>query len=464
MIKDYKFEIVKPVDMSWDVLNKLLMDFRYITYKIMNISTVMYWDYMNTDIGYRKRTGHYIDIYDVVGKKRYDSVIYEYIKKHFFSYGSCSNIMNIPVVNAVKTIKNYRNAILSGEMTMPTYKKGMPINIRATDIRPVEEDECYLSILGLEKAKELNRTGRMKQAVRVKIKKKGNQKIIWNRILSGEYTIRDSKISKNNGKWFLNLSYEIKKFKQYPLNKSKVLGIDLGIVNAATLAVSNSPVIYYIRGGEISSLRRQMEARKKERLNHLKYASENNSGHGKKHKLRAVKYWRNKVSNARNNINHKYAKYIVNKAIANGCGTIQMEDLTEIHNKSKGDKFLSNWSYFDLQQKITFKSQEAGIDIKYVNPRYTSLRCSQCGNIDTENRTSQQTFKCIKCGYKRNADVNAAKNIAIINIDDIISKQLKSKKEVIKKKKTLKRKLENKPTKTVEPQKESKYEQIKLDI
>src|SRR5699024_2026141 len=147
-----------------------------------------------------------------------------------------------------------------------------------------------------------------------------------------------------------------------------------------------------------------MEDRKKERLNHLKYASENNSGHGKNHKLKAVKYWRNKVSNARNNINHKYAKFIVNKAIANGCGTIQMEDLTEIHNKSKGDKFLSNWSYFDLQQKITFKSQEAGIDIKYVDPRYTSLRCSQCGKIDTENRTSQQTFKFIKSENKKKTD------------------------------------------------------------
>lgn len=464
MIKNYKFEIVKPVDMDWGLFNKLLMDFRYITYKIMNISTVMYWDYMNTDISYRDRTGHYIDIYEIAGKKRYDSVIYDYIKNRFSSYGSCSNIMNIPVVNAVKLIKSYRNSILSGEMTMPTYKKGIPINIRATDIRPVEEDECYLSILGLEKAKELNRKGRMKQAVRVKIKKKGNQKVIWNRVLSGEYSIRDSKISKDKGKWFLNLCYKIRESKQYALNKSKILGIDLGIVNAATLAVSNSSAIYYIRGGEISSFRRQMEARKKERLNHLKYASENNSGHGKNHKLKAVKYWRNKVSNARNNINHKYAKFIVNKAIANGCGTIQMEDLTEIHNKSKGDKFLSNWSYFDLQQKITFKSQEAGIDIKYVDPRYTSLRCSQCGNIDTENRTSQQTFKCIKCGYKRNADVNAAKNIAIINIDDIISQQLKSKKEVIKKKKTLKRKPESKPIKTFEPQKESKYEQIKLDI
>lgn len=463
MIRNYKFEIINPIDMHWNTFNKLLMDFRYITYKIMNISTVMYWDYMNTDMNYRDQTGHYIDIYDVTGKKRYDSTIYKYIKNRFASYGSSSNIMNIPIVKSVKQIKNYRTAILSGQMTMPTYKQGIPINIRSTDIRPVETNECYLSVLGLEKAKELNRTGRMRQAVKVKLSKKGNQKIIWNRIISGEYGIRDSTIIKEKDKWYLNLCYEIKEIKKHVFNKDKYLGIDLGIINAATLAVSNSPVVYSISGGEIFSFRQQIESRKKERLNQFKYASENSNGHGKKKKMKSVKYWSKKVSNARNNINHKYAKYIVKKAIEYGCGTIQMEDLSEIQNKNKAEKFLKNWSYFDLQQKIEFKSNEAGIEVKYVNPQFTSLRCSQCGNIHSENRKNQKIFNCIKCGYKRNADVNAAKNIAIKSIDDIISEQLASKVKVTSKKKAIKPKTRN-TTKKKSKNKEIIFEQTSLDL
>ena len=34
-----------------------------------------------------------------------------------------------------------------------------------------------------------------------------------------------------------------------------------------------------------------------------------------------------------------------------------------------------------------------------------------CGCIEDENRPNQEAFECIECGYKDNADFNAAKNI-----------------------------------------------------
>ena len=37
--------------------------------------------------------------------------------------------------------------------------------------------------------------------------------------------------------------------------------------------------------------------------------------------------------------------------------------------------------------------------------------CPVCGCIEDENRPNQETFECIECGYKNNADFNAANNI-----------------------------------------------------
>ena len=37
--------------------------------------------------------------------------------------------------------------------------------------------------------------------------------------------------------------------------------------------------------------------------------------------------------------------------------------------------------------------------------------CPICGCIEDENRPTQETFECIECGYKDNADFNAAINI-----------------------------------------------------
>ena len=55
--------------------------------------------------------------------------------------------------------------------------------------------------------------------------------------------------------------------------------------------------------------------------------------------------------------------------------------------------------------------EEEGLTITYVNSAYTSQECSSCGFVHKSNRKNQKEFKCKCCGYKSNADINAAKNI-----------------------------------------------------
>lgn len=113
-----------------------------------------------------------------------------------------------------------------------------------------------------------------------------------------------------------------------------------------------------------------------------------------------------------------------------GCGTIQMEDLKEIRNGTE-NKFLKDWTYFDLRTKIKYKAEEYGIELKLVNPQYTSQRCSQCGYIDKQNRPKEEKgqafFQCMKCGFSINADYNASVNLATKDIDKIIQKELRAK-------------------------------------
>jgi transposase len=47
-----------------------------------------------------------------------------------------------------------------------------------------------------------------------------------------------------------------------------------------------------------------------------------------------------------------------------------------------------------------------------VDPRHTSQACSRCGHSARNNRRSRSVFKCRKCEYHLNADLNAARNIA----------------------------------------------------
>jgi transposase len=50
--------------------------------------------------------------------------------------------------------------------------------------------------------------------------------------------------------------------------------------------------------------------------------------------------------------------------------------------------------------------------VEKVNAAYTSQTCCVCGHCAPGNRESQAVFRCVACGHRAHADVNAAVNIA----------------------------------------------------
>ena len=41
----------------------------------------------------------------------------------------------------------------------------------------------------------------------------------------------------------------------------------------------------------------------------------------------------------------------------------------------------------------------------------TSITCCACGHVDRNSRESQAAFRCLACGIRLDADVNAARNV-----------------------------------------------------
>jgi putative transposase len=80
--------------------------------------------------------------------------------------------------------------------------------------------------------------------------------------------------------------------------------------------------------------------------------------------------------------------------------------------RNVSDPFLfsfENGSFFSLQRLVEKRAHDHGIEVLYVNPAYTSKRCSRCGHF---GHRSKKQFFCPHCGYVAHADVNAAFNIA----------------------------------------------------
>lgn len=109
------------------------------------------------------------------------------------------------------------------------------------------------------------------------------------------------------------------------------------------------------------------------------------------------------------NLQLQGVRHIVMENLDNGFGKSYVKDSNnEDINFNRVVKFLGISSLKGMVEHIARKYD---IAVSTVQASYTSKMCPICGCIEDENRPNQETFECVECGYKDNADFNAAKNI-----------------------------------------------------
>ncbi|MGU8286426.1 RNA-guided endonuclease TnpB family protein [Clostridium perfringens] len=330
-----------------------------------------------------------------------------------------------------------KNGLLKGNVSLSQFKRNIPIIIHNKAYSIIETAKglgVEISFFNKEKQKELN-------AKRIKLlfpKLDNSSKQILIRIMDKTYKQGSIQITYNNRKkkWMFAISYTFENKLNKYLDDNLVMGIDLGITKVATMSIYDIEKHEYknmyfkeqtIDGTELIHYRQKIEARRKSLSIASKWASDNATGHGYKRRMKKANNIGDKYNRFKDTYNHKVSRYIVDLAYKHGVKTIQMEDLSGF-SEHQSESLLKNWSYYDLQNKIKYKAEEKGINTIFINPQYTSKRCSKCGNVHEENRdckNNQSKFECVICGHKENADINASKNIAIPYIDEIIKEYLK---------------------------------------
>lgn len=117
-------------------------------------------------------------------------------------------------------------------------------------------------------------------------------------------------------------------------------------------------------------------------------------------------------------INHQLSKTLVTRY---GKDTLfVLEDLTGVSfdesNLSRRSKHqrgqTRSWSFYQLEQMLTYKALETGSSMLKVSAEYTSQRCPKCGRIHKENRHHDiHEYICDACGYRSNDDRVGAMNL-----------------------------------------------------
>lgn len=247
---------------------------------------------------------------------------------------------------------------------------------------------------------------------RVCLSKIGSIKVKLHREIKG--TIKTATIKHEAGQWYVIFSCEVEQPEPLPVVESEV-GIDLGVTHLAALSDGTfiEPPRYYRKAQKNLEKLQQALSRKKR------------GSHRRNKAKQAVAKAHRRIKNQRRDFQHKQSTHLVSehqllvfeelevKNLTKRAKPKQDENGTYLPNgasaKSGLTKSILDAGWASFQQMVVSKAEYAGRTVLFVNPKYTSQVCSQCGTV--RKKSLDERWHSCECGCELDRDTNAAINI-----------------------------------------------------
>jgi len=244
----------------------------------------------------------------------------------------------------------------------------------------------------------------------VRFKDKVVRKKQWHEIIA---TAKQVWIKEEPDGFFAFIQYE-KKIELKPSNRG-VVGIDVGIRNTVTLSngevykIDKDKIMQLVEKAEHlqSIIDKKMTINRKRGINYSKRVE-----YLRMKRLKILK----KIRNIYQDFYHKVANHILNSHEYVVIEDLNLSELKQAKHENKKvekkiHKYLQNISISGLFKILEYKAQLYERKIIKIDPKDTSKTCSNCGYVHHEMKLSDKTFRCPKCGFRIDRDLNASINI-----------------------------------------------------
>ncbi len=199
----------------------------------------------------------------------------------------------------------------------------------------------------------------------------------------------------SSGKWFAVFTVE-QEAKPFVSNNKAQIGIDLGLKTFATL--SNGTKIdnpRHLAKWEKMLAKRQRNISRKKKGSRSRFLAK-----------RKVSKVYEKIQNSRDDFLHKTSIQLVNSYSLIGIERLQSQEMAEqAYGKQIND---AGWNRF--ANMLTYKAENAGCQVVFVDAKDTTKTCHVCGN-KKDMPLYERTYVCDNCGSVTDRDINAAVNI-----------------------------------------------------
>ena len=199
-------------------------------------------------------------------------------------------------------------------------------------------------------------------------------------------------------RWELHIAIE-KKLKEVSLDNlslNQVMGVDVGENNAAALST-----------GRIFKAGKMKDDRDKYLSSRARFQR-----NGSRSARQALRKASGREKRHVEQINDEISKSIIEDAAERNIRLIVLEDLTDIRQanqgRAEGSRTPAPLALQGASAKIVDKACRTGIEVIFVDPRFTSKTCPHCNAIGTRHK---HRFVCKNCGYRAHSDLNAGRNL-----------------------------------------------------
>ena len=234
------------------------------------------------------------------------------------------------------------------------------------------------------------------------------------KVEAGTARIRSATLSWQRGHWHVAFSVEVDEPAPVPRGGGRVVGVDLGITQLATLSTGEQVPNTRRLDHELRNLRRVQRTCARRR------------GPDRRARVEPSNRWRKararadgihtRVADLRRNDTHQLTTRLVHD-----FDTIVIEDLhvAGLLRNRKLARHIAGGNWAEIRRQLIYKAERSGARLIVADRWFASSKtCSGCGTAKAKLALSERTFVCLACGIVLDRDENAARNLAALAAAD----------------------------------------------
>lgn len=223
-------------------------------------------------------------------------------------------------------------------------------------------------------------------------------------------------VTEKAGRFYVSVLCEVENIATYSTNKSKPIGIDLGLKDFAVISngITKPNINKTPRVKKLEKKLKREQRRLSRKYENQKNKKNNKEGEATRQNIRKQVVKVQKLHQRLVNIRTDYVNKFVSELIEQNPRSITIEDLNVkgmMRNRHLS-KAVAQQNFYSFRMKLESKCKQHDIELRIVDRWYPSSKlCSNCGTIKKELNLSDRVYSCTECGLVIDRDIQASINL-----------------------------------------------------